>query len=148
MSVDNIPVLVNGVSKTHADITFVIDTQPIIGLTRLNYTDPQDITPNYSNANKMTSVGFGAVKPTASIGVTLEAAEQIQALAANLGGRIQNIPFFEITVLFDNAEPGLLVTHTLKQCRFKGRGVDSQVDNTQIEETLELFVADIVYQTI
>lgn len=148
MSVDNIPVLVNGVSKTHADITFVIDTQPIIGITRLNYADPQDITGNYSNANKMTSVGFGAVKPVASIGLNLEAAEQIQALAANLGGRIQNIPFFEITILFDSAEPGLLVSHTLRRCKFKGRNTDSQVDNTQVEETLELFVADIKYQTL
>lgn len=148
MAVDNIPVLVNGVSKTHADITFIIDTQPIIGLTRLNYADPQEITGNYSNANKMTSVGFGAVKPTASIGVTLEAAEQIQALAASVGGRIQNIPFFEITVVYDNSEPGLVIAHTLKRCKFKGRNPDSQVDNTQIEETLELFVGDIVYQTL
>lgn len=149
MAIDNIPVLVNGVSKTHADITMVVDTQPIIGLTSINYADPQEITPNFSNANKMTSVGFGAVNPAASISFNLEAAEQIQAIAASHGGRVQNIPFFDITLVFDSNEAsGLLIAHVLKRCRFKGRSLESQVDNTQIEETFELFVADIVYQTL
>lgn len=148
MAVDNLPVLVNGVSKTHSDITFVVDTTPIIGLTALNYEDPQTIEGNFSNANKMTSVGFGPVRPTANATFTLEAIEQLQALAANVGGRIQSLPFFQITVVLDNPEGGLFIKHVLKQCRFKGRSFASQADNTQIEETIEIFVADIDYQTL
>lgn len=148
MAVDNLPVLINGVAKTHADIVMVIDTVPIIGVTAVNYADPQEITPNFSNANKPTSVGFGKVEPNGSVTLTLEAVEVLQALAASRGGRIQNLPFFEITVAYDSSEGGLFISHRLKKCRFKGRAIDSSVDNSQIEETLELFIGDIQWQTL
>ena len=146
--ISDLPVLINGVSVAHPDITFVIDTDPILGMTAINYSDPQEITPNFSNAQKATSVGFGKVEPQGDVTLTLEAVEQIQAKAASVGGRIQNIPFFEITILYDPDEGGLPIAHRLKKCRFKGRAIGSQVDNSQIEETLQLFIGDIDYQTI
>lgn len=148
MSIDSLPVLINGVAKSHADLNFVIDTLPIIGVTALNYADPQEITPNFSNANKATSVGFGKVEPNGSVTMQIESVEQIQALAASRGGRIQNLPFFEITVAWDSDEGGIFIVHRLKSCKFKGRSVDSNVDNSQIEETLELFIGDIEYNTL
>lgn len=134
--------LINGVAYAHADIVLNLFGTPLIGVTAISYADPQDITGNWSQGAHMTSVGFGQVKPVASITMTLELMETIQRLAP--GGKIQNIPFFDIGVNF-LPDSGVLVRHSLKKCRFKGRSVDSQVGNSQIEEKIELFVADIKY---
>ena len=134
--------LVNGVAYAHADIVVNLFGVPQIGVTAIEYADPQDITGNFSTGAHMTSVGFGQVKPVASITMTLELIQTIQRLAPN--GKIQNIPFFDIGVNF-LPDSGVLIRHSLKKCRFKGRNVTSQTGNSQIEEKLELFVADIDY---
>lgn len=136
--------LVNGVAYAHADIILEIFGQTIIGITGITYSDKQDIVENFSTGTKATSVGFGPVKPVATITATLEAIQQISNIAPE--GKIQNIGFFDIGVNFlptgDNA---ILVRHSLKKCRFKGRDINSTTGNSQIEEALELFVADIDY---
>lgn len=137
--------LVNGVSYAHADIVINLFGVPVIGVTAISYKDPQDITPNYSTGTKPTSVGFGPVHPEAAITLTMEAVQQIQNLALKVkGAKIQNIPFFDVGINF-LPESGILVRHCLRKCRFKGRSIDSATGNSMIEETLELFVADIDY---
>lgn len=135
--------IINGVSYTHADILVNIFGIPLIGITGIEYGDPQDITGNYSTGQHMTSVGFGQVKPFARITLTLECLETIQNLAPN--GRLQNIPFFDVGINF-LPEGGVLVRHSLKKCRIKGRNTGSQTGNSEITETLELFVADVNYK--
>jgi hypothetical protein len=134
--------LINGVAYAHADIVVNIFGVPLIGITAIEYGDPQDITGNYSTGQHMTSVGFGQVKPFANITMTMELIQTIQNLAPN--GKLQNIPFFDIGVNF-LPEGGVLIRHSLKKVRFKGRNPNSQVGGSQIEEKLELFVADISY---
>lgn len=148
MAVDTLPVLINGVEYTHADVTILFGTTPIIGVTAINYQDPQQITPNFANANKPMSVGFGKIEPQGNITLTLNAMEALQAQAASFGGRIQNLPFADITVAYFSTEGGIFISHRLKRVKFKGRNVDSAVDNTQIEETIELFIGDIQWQTV
>lgn len=134
--------LINGVAYVHADIVLEIFGIPQIGVTALDYGDMQKMTPNFSTGQHMTSVGIGEVTPDAKITMTLELIQAIQNVAP--GNKIQNIPFFNIGVNF-LPEGGVLVRHVLRKCRFKGRRVNSQVGNSQIEEALELFVADIDY---
>lgn len=134
--------LVNGVAYVHADITLEIFGVPQIGVTQIEYGDLQKMTPNFSTGQHMTSVGISEVTPDAKITMTLELIQAIQSVAP--GKKIQNIPFFNIGVNF-LPEGGVLVRHSLKRCKFKGRRVSSQTGNSQIEEALELFVADIDY---
>lgn len=134
--------LINGVAYAHADIVLNIFGTPIIGVTAISYSDKQEITPNFSTGTKATSVGFGTVNPVATITLTLEAAQAIANAAPD--GKIQNIDFFDIGVNY-LPSGGLLVRHSLKKVRFKGRDVNSSVGNSQIEEALELFVGDIDY---
>lgn len=136
------PPLINGVAYAHADIVLNLFGVPMIGVTAIDYADPQEITGNHSTGAHQTSVGFGPVKPVASITMTLELVETIQRIAP--GGKIQNIPFFDIGVNY-LPDSGVLVRHSLKKCRFKGRNVSSATGNSQIEEKIELFVADIAY---
>ncbi len=136
------PPLINGVAYAHADIILNIFGVPMIGVTAIDYADPQDINGNWSTGQHMTSVGFGQVKPVASITMTLELIQSLQNVAPL--GKIQNIPFFDIGVNY-LPDGGILIRHSLKKCRFKGRNVTTQTGNSQIEEKLELFVADINY---
>jgi hypothetical protein len=74
--------------------------------------------------------------------MTMELIQAITRVAPNK--RIQNITFFNIGVNF-LPEGGLLVRHSLKKCKFKGRGTSSTTGNSEITEEIELFVADIDY---
>lgn len=136
------PPLINGVSYTHADIVMNILGAPVIGVTAINYSDPQEITLNHATGHLPTSRGFGPINPVAEITLTMEEVERLSQIAPL--GRIQNIPDFPIGVNFAT-EDGKFTRHRLIKCRFKGRKTDSQVNNSQIEETLELSVADIKY---
>lgn len=132
--------LINGVAYTHADIVLEIFGVPQIGIKSIEYSDPQAMTPNFSTGQHMTSMGIGAVTPAAKITMTMELIQAITRVAPNK--RIQNINFFNIGVNF-LPEGGLLVRHSLKKCKFKGRGISSQTGNSEIVEEIELFLADI-----
>jgi len=132
--------LINGVSPTHVDLVINILGTPIVGITAITYSESQEITPNHSTNPLPTSVGFGIVTPVATLTMTSEAAQALSNIAPN--GKIQNIPFFDIGVNFI-PEGGVYTRHSLKKVRFKGRDLNSAVGNSQIEETLELFVAQI-----
>lgn len=137
------PPIINGIEYTHADIVLLINGLPYIGVTSIEYSDRQEITGNRSTGNKPTSVGFGGVEFAGSITLTLGTVESLIAIAPNR--RLQNIPFFDVRVNFFSTEGGVFVSHRLVKCKFKGRNPNSSVDNSQIEETLELFIADIKY---
>lgn len=134
--------LINGTEYTHADIVLNILGVPVIGVTGIDYSDPQEVTLNHSTGTKPTSRGFGPVTPQGSITLTMKEVQRLSAAAP--GGRIQNIPDFDIGVNYIT-EAGDFVRHRLVRCRFKGRNPNSQVNNSQIEEQLELSVADINY---
>ena len=137
------PPLINGVSYTHAEIVINILGAPVIGVTAIKYADPQEITLNHSTGHKPTSRGFSTVTPEGSITLTMEEVERLSNAAPF--GRIQNIPDFPIGVNFAT-EDGKFTRHRLIKVRFKGRKTESQVGNSQIEEELELSIADIAYK--
>lgn len=137
------PPLINGVAYTHADVTPNIMGVPVVAVTAIKYSDKQTITLNHSTGHKPTSRGFGPVTFEASISMTMEEVERLSASAP--GGRIQNFPDFPIGVNFAT-EDGKFTRHRLIRVRFTGRSIQSEVNNTQIVEELELSVADIEYQ--
>lgn len=142
MAVLGKPTLINGVAYSHADIVVNILGVPLIGVTEINYSDPQTIQNNYGTGHKPISVGFGTIEPQGSITLEMGELEALTKIAP--GGRIQNIPFFDIGVNFIT-EDGKIARHSLKKCRFKGRTVSSSTGNTQLTEAIELHVSDINY---
>lgn len=141
MAVAGLP-LINGTEYTHADIICNILGVPVIGITAIDYSDKQEINLNHATGQLPVSRGFGPINFEASITMTMKEVQRLSA-AAPLG-RIQNIPDFDIGVNYVT-EAGDFVRHRLIRCRFKGRNPNSQVNNSQIEEELELSVADIKY---
>lgn len=143
MAVNSIVPIINKAAYTHADIVINIGGVPIIGVTSIEYSDSQEITPNYSTGHEATSVGFGQVTNEASITVTYEAMQAIQA--GSPLGKIQNIDFFPVGINY-LTENGVFVRDVLEKCRFKGRSQNSETGNSEIPVTLELFVGQIKYQ--
>lgn len=141
MAVVGVP-LINGVEYTHADIVLNILGVPVVGVTALDYKDPQDITLNYGTGQHPVSRGFGAIKPEASITLTSKEVQRLSSVAPL--GKIQNIPDFDIGVNFIT-EAGDFQRHRLVRCRFMGRNPNSAVNNSQIEEQLTLSVVEIKY---
>lgn len=142
MAVESIVPIVNGVSYTHADIVLNILGAPIVGVIDINYGDTQAFTPNFSTGHEATSVGIGQNTNSASVTLSFEAMQVIQGVAP--GGKIQNIPFFELGINYlPEGQP--LVRDLLQRCRFTGRQTSSSTGNSEIPITLELFVAQIKY---
>jgi len=141
MAVVGVP-MVNGTEYTHVDLVLFILGVPVVGVNAIKYSDNQSITMNHSTGTKAVSRGFGPVVCEGSITLTMKEVNRLSAAAP--GGRIQNIPDFDIGVNF-LTEAGDFIRHKLIRCRFKGRNPNSQVNNSQIEEELELSIADIKY---
>lgn len=141
MAVIGLP-LINGVEYTHADIVLNILGIPVVGVTNIKYSDPQAINLNYGTGQHPVSRSFGTIEPQGSITLTMKEVQRLSA--ASPLGRIQNIPDFDIGVNFIT-EAGDFTRHRLVRCRFKGRSTDSSVNNTQIEEELELSIVEIKY---
>lgn len=139
------PPLINGVEYTHADIILQILGVPVVGVTSIDYRDMQEITANHGTGHLPVSVGIGAVSFEGTITLTMKEVQRLTTSAPN--GRIQNIPLFDIRVNY-LTEAGDIISHRLKSCKFKGRNPNSAVNNTQIEEALELFIADIDYNAL
>lgn len=141
MAVVGVP-LINGTEYTHADIVTNILGVPVIGITKITYSDKQEINLNHATGQLPVSRSFGPMMPEGSITMTMKEVQRLSD-AAPLG-RLQNIPDFDIGVNYIT-EAGDFVRHKLIRCRFKGRNPNSEVNNTQIEEELELSIADIKY---
>lgn len=137
--------LINGVEYTHADIILQILGIPVVGMTSIDYKDTQAIENVYGTGQLPIAVSFGQASFEGSVTLLMKEAQRLSNAAP--GGRLQNIPFFDIRVNYVT-EQGDLTSHKLIKCRFKGRNPNSQVNNSQIEEQFELHITDINYNAL
>jgi len=144
MPVTDFVPLINGVEYTHADVVVNLFGIPLVGITSIEYSDNQTIEGNYSTGRLPTSVGFGQIVFTASL--TITSVEFRRLLLITPGGRLQDIPFFDVGINYI-PEGGIFVRDRLVRCKFKGANITSATNNTQIEVPLELFVADVRYNS-
>jgi len=134
--------LINGTAYTHADIVLNVLGMPIIEVTEISYSDPQAIEFNYGTGNLPVSRSFGNVEPAGSITISLKEFNKITALAVD--GRIQNIPDFPIGVNYA-PEGQDFRRDRLTLCRFKGGDISTSQGDTNTYVTLELSIANILY---
>lgn len=134
--------LINGTAYTHADIVLNVAGVPIVEVTEISYSDPQDIELNYGTGNEPTSRSFGNINPQGSITIAMKEFNTIVALAP--GGRIQNLPEFPIGVNY-SPENQDFRRDSLQLCKFKGPDVSSSQGSTNTYVTLELSVGKIIY---
>lgn len=135
--------LINGKSYEWADIVLNIMGVPIVGITSIEYEEMQDMQNIYGAGRFPQSRGYGKIEPTAKITVKMEEIQNIMTVAPS--GRIQDIPEFDISVLFvDSALT--TVKHKLRNCRFKNNSRKSNQGDASIDVELELILSHIEWQ--
>lgn len=134
--------LINGQAYAWGVIKLNVLGAVIAGVTGINYKDDQDMEDNMGAGNYPVSRGYGAVKATADLTLHMEEVESLQAVAPS--GRLQEIPEFDIPVSYI-PKNGKIVTHILKNCRFKNNSREAKQGDMKLECKLELQVSHIVW---
>ncbi len=139
----NITPLINGKSYEWADIIVNILGVPVVGITSIEYAEKQNMENIYGAGSYPVSRGYGKVEPTAKITMLMEEVESLMA-AAPLG-RLNQIPEFDIVVMFVDTN---LVTrkHVLRNVRFMNNSRTSSQGETSIPVELELVLSNIDWQ--
>lgn len=135
--------LVNGTAYSWAQIELRLFDVPVAGVKGINYSEAQEMQDNFGAGNRPVSRSYGRIESTGS--VTLEMAEVEALQAAAPSGRLSAIPEFTITVSF-LPEGGLIRTHRLNNCRFKGNKREMSSGDLEIDVELELLISHIDWQ--
>ena len=107
--------LVNGKAYEWADIQLIILGVPFTGVTSIEYSEPQEMKNDMAAGRFPNARIYGQVTPEAKITLLMSEVEAIQAVAPN--GRIQDIPEFDIPVIY--LDPNNVTgSHVIKNCRF------------------------------
>lgn len=137
-----IPPLINGKSYEWADILVNILGAPVTGITNIEYEEKQGMENIYGAGRFPVSRGYGKIEPTAKVTLLMEEVENIQVVAPL--GRIQDIPEFDIIVMFLDSG-NVTRKHVLKNCRFMNNKRSSSSGDTSIPVELELIISHIQY---
>ena len=132
--------LINGKSYEWADIAINILGVTVVGVTSIEYEEKQGMENVYGAGRVPVSRGYGKVEPTAKVTLLMEEIEAIMAVAPL--GRIQDIPEFDISVIYlDSA----LVTrkHKLRNVRFMNNVRSSSSGDPSIPVECELILSHI-----
>jgi hypothetical protein len=116
---------------------------PIIGITNIEYEEKQAMENIKGAGRYVVSRGYGSIEATAKMTILMEELENIQSVAPQ--GRIQDIPEFDIVVMYLDAA---LTTrkHVLKNVRFMSNKRASSSGDTSIPVELELIISHVVWQ--
>ena len=131
----NLVALVNGKSYEWSNIVMNVLGVPIVGVTNIEYKDAQEMENIYGAGAHPVSRGHGKNVPEAKITLLMEEVEALQVVAPN--GRLQNIPEFDITVSFVDAQLNV-VTHAIRNVRFMENGRTSSTGDTSIPVEMPL----------
>jgi len=136
----NITPLINGKSYEYADITCNILGVPVVGITSVEYEETQAMENIYGAGRNPVSRGYGQMTPTAKVTILMEEIENIQAVAPR--GKLQDIPEFDIVILFTDSA---LVArkHVLKNVRFMKNIRSSSAGDTSIPVECDLIISHI-----
>jgi hypothetical protein len=135
--------LINGKSYEWQDITLNIMGVAISGIINIEYSDTQDMVNIYGAGRMPVSRGYGKLETEAKITLLMEEVENIMAVAPL--GRLQDIPEFDISVMYLDAAL-IPRKHKLRNCRFKNNKRASSTGDQSIPVELELIVSNIEWQ--
>ena len=132
--------LINGKAYSWSQIELSIGQTEVYGISKIGYSDNQEMQNNYGKGTVPVSRGYGKYVAEASITLSRTEIEALQKLVTS--GRLQEIKEFDITVAY-LPEGGTIVKHKIKACRFLNNGVDVSRGDMEMETELNLIVAVI-----
>lgn len=132
--------LINGISYSWVNISFILFGVPVVGITAINYKRKQVKTNNYGAGPYPVSRGYGNYEFEGDIEIY---AETLKAIISGAPGRdILQIPPFDIPVLFSGN--GITTTKdVLRSVEFLEDPMDSKSGDTKILCKLPMIIADI-----
>lgn len=135
--------LINGKSYEWADIAINVLGVTVIGVTSIEYEEKQGMENIYGAGRFPVSRGYGKVEPTAKITLLMEEVQALMAVAPL--GRLQDIPEFDISVIYLDAAL-VTVKHKLRNVRFMSNTRTSASGDTSIPVDLELILSHVEWQ--
>jgi hypothetical protein len=135
--------LINGITYSWSIIVVNVMDVLVKGITAIEYGDDQNIENHYGAGRMPIGRGFGNIEPTAK--VTIDA-EEVEAITSRIPGRrLQDAGEFDVTVSYV-PESGIgMVTHKIKNCRFKNNNRNIKQNDTRITVELDLIPSHIVW---
>ncbi len=132
--------LINGKAYEWADIVVNIMGVPMTGITSIEYSEKQTMENVYAAGRFPNARTYGKVEPTAKITFLMSDIEAVQAVAPL--GRIQDIPEFDIPVVFLDTN-NLTVKHKLRNVRFTENKRTSSTGDGALLVEIELIISHI-----
>jgi len=135
---------INGIEYGWSSVELVVAGVPVFGATAINYGENQEMDNLYGLSTMPVAQGFGNFIMEGSI--TFHAGE-IEALmtAARIKGytKLQDLPEFDILVVYKPDDLDKFVTHRIKDVSFKNNTRDFSAGDMAIEVTIEMLFSGI-----
>lgn len=113
----------------------------VVGITAISYTETETIEAVYGQGNRPIARGHGPVEYEASMTLLSDEVQRLQA--ASPTGRLQDLPAFDLPVVF---RAGAKITvDRLQGVKFRTNGRSVSQGDTSIPVELELFISGIVW---
>lgn len=135
--------LINSKSYEWADIAMNVLGVTIVGVSAIEYEEKQGMENIYGAGRFPISRGYGKIEPTAKITLLMEEVQALMAVAPL--GRLQDIPEFDISVMYLDAAL-VTVKHKLRNVRFMNNTRSSSSGDTSIPVDLELILSHVEWQ--
>lgn len=136
----NLVPLINGKSYEWSNIVMNVLGVPVTGVTNIEYKEAQEMENIYGAGKFPVSRGHGKVVPEAKITLLMEEVVALQAVAPSR--RLQNIPEFDITVSYIDAQLDV-VTEVIRNVRFLENSRVSNTGDTSIPVDMPLICSHI-----
>ncbi len=134
--------LINGRSYGWGDIIVTVGPLEVTGITAIKYEEEQEKEDVYGAGRYPVARGYGRVKASASITLSVETVVALAASARD--GQLNRMAPFTITVLYQ-PESGPIIRDVLMNCEFKKQSRDWKEGDMKKEVELELLVSNIVW---
>ena len=136
-------VLINGVAYSWSQIKINILGRQVIGVSKISYSDKEEMQDNYGAGNLPVSRSYGKISCEASIELYMEEIEALQK--ATPTGRLQDIPEFDVVVSYQ-PQAGKITNHTLHNARFKENARDAGNEDMVIKAEIPLLISHISWK--
>lgn len=135
---------VNGIVYGWASVNVCIASNVAeIEIRGIDFEDDQVIENVYGAGQNPIGRGYGRISYTASITLLKDAVEAIRA--GSITGRLQDIPPFDIIVMYVKADSAKIVKHVIHNCIFTKDSFSGKEGDTQFEVTLPLLPSHITW---
>lgn len=136
-------VLINGVAYSWSQIKINILGRQVIGVSKISYSDKEEMQDNYGAGNRPVSRSYGKISCEASMELYMEEIEALQK--ASPSGRLQDIPEFDVVVSYQ-PPAGKIVNHTLHNARFKENAREVGNEELNIKAEIPLLISHISWK--